>query len=148
MLVIGMLLIRRLNQRLAALAEVAELVGRGNYLVRSSDESSDAVGILSQAVNAMIDKIQNSVEELEGSHEELEKNRQILEDQHVKLSSEYDRQASFGDFLGQLNTVDINTIAENGLHYVMELTSAILGQFYLADESDELKLLAERGIES
>ncbi len=147
MLIIGMFLIRRLNQRLAALAEVAEMVGRGNYLVRSRDDSSDAVGVLSQAVNAMVDKIQHSVEALENNHAELEENRRTLEEQHSQLSAEYERQAVFGEFLGQLNTVDINTIAENGLHYLMTLSSALLGQFYLTQDDDELKLLIERGID-
>jgi len=147
MLIVGLLLIRRLNYRLAALAEVADLVGRGNYLVRSGDEGGDAVGGLSRAVNAMVDKIQSSVDALESNQEELEKNRHVLEEQHSQLSSEYDRQASFGSFLGQLNTVDINTIADNGLRYVMELTSSILGQFYLVENDRDLKLLAEQGID-
>ena len=147
MLIVGLLLIRRLNHRLAALAEVADLVGRGNYLVRSADEGQDAVGGLSRAVNSMVDKIQSSVEALEANQAELENNRQTLEVQHSQLSSEYDRQASFGGFLGQLNTVDINTIAENGLAYVLDLTSSIMGQFYLVENDRDLKLLAERGID-
>lgn len=147
MLIVGLLLIRRLNHRLAALAEVAELVGRGNYLVRSGDEGGDAVGGLSRAVNAMVDKIQSSVDALEANQEELEGNRQALEEKHSLLSAEYTRQSSFGGFLGQLNTIDINTIADNGLRYAMELTTSILGQFYLVENTVDLKLLAQQGVD-
>ncbi|MGM0563862.1 MAG: response regulator [Pseudomonadota bacterium] len=145
-LLIGMLLIRRLNRRLEALAEVAGHIGRGNYLVRSSDEGRDSVGAVAGAVNAMVDKIQSSVESLEEKQLQLEESRQQLELQNQQLSGEQARQESFGRFLSQLNSVDTQQIARCGLRFLEEQTGALLGQFYLHDEGG-LNLAADRGID-
>lgn len=145
-LLIGMLMIRRLNRRLQSLAEVAEHIGRGNYLVRSPDEGRDAVGELSRSVNAMVDKIQSSVEALEEKQKELESNRLQLEEQNLQLSGEQSRQEAFGQFLSDLNSVDLGQIAYCGLSFATEQTGAVLGQFYLSDE-EGIKLLGELGVD-
>ena len=147
-LIIGMVLIRRMNNRLARLAKVAEAIGQGDYTTRSTDSGGDAIGLLAKSINSMADRIQHAITELETQQNELRHNRAQLEEQNTKLAHEYQRQTSFGEFLTGINTVDINTIADKGLNYILSIAQAQLGQVYLVDEKTKALLkVSERGID-
>lgn len=144
----GMLLVRRMNTRLARLAEFAETIGAGDYGGRIKDTGGDSIGLVGAAVNDMADRIQDSVERLERQQRELVENRREMDLQHRRLQAEYQRQTGFAAFLEQLHSVEINTIARSGLDYAMEVVGADLGRFYLRDDSSgELKVLYDRAVD-
>ena len=131
----GMLLVRRMNTRLARLAEFAETIGAGDYGGRIKDAGVDSIGLVGAAVNDMADRIQDSVERLERQQRELVENRREMDLQHRRLQAEYQRQTGFAAFLEQMHSVEINAIARSGLDYAMEVTGADLGRFYLRDDA-------------
>ena len=140
--------IRRTNRRLANLAMVAAEIGSGDFAARSREKGNDSIGHLAGAVNDMAGYIQDSVEQLHGQQKELEENRSRLEIQNEQLSKEQKQQASFGDFLSQINTVEINLLTSSALEYLLDLSDAVLGQFYIVDRSTGLLFkIAEQGID-
>ena len=145
-LLLGLWLVRRMGQRLARLARVAHAIGQGDYDTRADDTRNDAIGQLGRAINAMAKDIQQAVTQLEAQQVELQSNRSKLAEQHSQLSREYQRQSGFGDFLKSLNTVDINTISDKGLDYIMNIAGAQLGQIYVCDGHKLLKI-TENGID-
>ena len=144
----GMILVRRMNARLAELAEFAETIGAGDYSGRVKDTQGDSIGLVGAAVNDMADRIQDSVERLERQQRELVENRREMDLQHRRLQAEYQRQTGFATFLEQMHSVEINTIARSGLDYAMEVAGADLGRFFLRDEaSGALKALYDRAVD-
>ena len=147
-LIAGLLFIRTINLRLARLSTVAESIGQGDYESRVNDDQTDSIGILGRTINQMAGKIQDSISELEIQQAELRENRSKLQLQNSQLSREYDRQASFGAFLGDVNTVNMNTIADQGLQYLMTVADAALGQVYIYDSKTQLlPKISEQGID-
>ena len=147
-LVLVLVFLRRTNKRLARLASVAVEIGSGNFSSRSEEKGNDSIGNLAVAVNDMAGRIQNSVDQLHTQQQELEKSRVRLEEKNEQLSREHTRQASFGQFLSEINTVDINKLTKKGLDYLMYLSEAVLGQFYIVDKSTELLFkIVENGID-
>ena len=147
-LIVGMLLIRQMNTRLALLAEVTTALGRGDYSSRASDPGDDAIGLLARQINRMADQIEESIELLEQQKSELRENRSQLEQQHRQLSQQFTHQTAFGEFLSAINTVDVNTIAAKGLAYLQTVANAQLGQVYVYDEKDkQLLKVSERGVD-
>ncbi len=140
--------IRRTNRRLANLASVAVEIGSGDFSSRSEETGSDSIGNLAKSVNDMAARIEDSVNQLQSQQRELEKNRERLEEKNALLSREHKHQASFGEFLSDINTVDINKLTKKGLDYLVYLSDAILGQFYIIDKSTEhLFKIVEQGID-
>jgi len=140
--------IRRTNKRLSRLATVAIEIGSGNFTARSEEKKGDSIGNLSVAVNEMAGHIQNSVEKLRSQQREVEKNRQRLETKNKQLSVEYERQGSFGTFLAEINTVDMNRLTSKGLEYLISLSGSVLGQLYVIDKSTGcLFKISEHGID-
>jgi signal transduction histidine kinase/HAMP domain-containing protein len=147
-LVAGLVQIRRMNSRLAQLAEVATAIAEGDYPARSTVKGTDAIGLLAKTVNAMAEKIQSTIEALEQNQNDLEQSRLALAHQHARLEEEFRRQATLGDYLLALNSVDIKSLAEMALTYTMESADIHLGLFYFWDEpSRQLVYLAGKGID-
>ena len=147
-LVVGMILIRHMNQRLKHLAIVAEAIGSGHYASRVNDDQGDAIGMLGNAINRMADEIQGAITQLETQKSELRDSRSQLEQQNTRLAEEFARQASFGEFLRAINTVDVNTIASKSLANIMNISHAQLGQVYIHDnKTKQLTKVYERGID-
>ncbi|MGB0721938.1 MAG: response regulator [Gammaproteobacteria bacterium] len=147
-LVLGLMLIRRSNHRMATLSAVAEQIGNGDYTARSEEEAKDSIGMLGASINAMGESIQGAFEQLERQHEEIETNRKTLAEQHSRLERAFARQGDFGVFLTSINTVDINSIASRGLEYFMRIAHAQLGIFFIWDEDTKrLTRIAERGVD-
>ncbi|HXH02100.1 MAG TPA: response regulator [Candidatus Competibacteraceae bacterium] len=147
-LLVGMFMIRHMTQRLARLAAVAEAIGAGDYASRAEDGHGDAIGLLARAINGMAERIQQAVGQLERQQAELESNRYQLEEQNSKLTQEYQRQARFGDFLESLNTVDVNTLGQKALDFILRSSDAQLGQIYVREErAGKLIKLSESGID-
>ena len=142
-------LVRRMNNRLAHLAEVAVAIEKGHFTARSKLKGSDAIGLLAGSVNSMADRIQSTIEELERKRNDLEESRQALAQQHIKVKEELNRRATLGDYLQALNSVDIQSLAETALTSMMEATDIQLGVFYFWNEiSGELECLAGRGMDN
>lgn len=147
-LVAGLVQIRRMNNRLAQLAEVATAIAEGDYPARSTVKGSDAIGLLAKTVNSMAEKIQSTIEALKRNQNELEQSRLALAHQHARLEEEFRRQATLGDYLLALNSVDIKSLVEMALTYIMESADIHLGLFYFWDEpSRRLVYLAGKGID-
>jgi signal transduction histidine kinase/HAMP domain-containing protein len=142
-------LVRRMNNRLAHLAEVAMAIEKGNFTARSKLKGSDAIGLLAGSVNSMADRIQSTIEELERKRNDLEESRLALAQQHIKVKEELNRRATLGDYLQALNSVDIQSLAETALTSMMEATDIQLGVFYFWNEiSGQLECLAGRGMDN
>jgi signal transduction histidine kinase/CheY-like chemotaxis protein/HAMP domain-containing protein len=148
-LLVGMILVHRMNRRLARLAEVAEAIGTGDYQVRAGESAGDAIGILGRSINTMAGAIERSVEQLQAQQQDLESNRQTLEERNEELAEAYGRQASFSQLLQSLNTVDINRIAQRGLAFLVDFFDAQLGHCYVVGETDESPWIkvAEQGVD-
>ncbi len=144
----GLIMIGRSNRRLERLAGVAEAIGAGDLEARSAETAKDAIGVLARVINDMGDDIHQSMTTLESQREALAENQNELAEQHGHLERAFDRQAEFGDFLGAINTVDINTIAARSIEYLLAISRSQLGIFYLWDrESERLVRLSERGVD-
>ncbi len=143
---IGMLIIRRLNQRLARLSEIAYAIGEGNYQKRSNEHSQDAIGLLAATINKMAAQVESSMQKLEQQQQTLEQSSAELAQINQQLAQEYQWQTSFGNFLKSLNTVDINTIVQKGLDYSLQVANAVLAQCYILD-NDNLVKITEQGID-
>ncbi len=147
-LVLVLVFLRRTNKRLARLASVAIEIGSGNFSSRSEEKGKDSIGNLAAAVNDMAGRIQLSVDQLRTQQGELKKSRIRLEKKNEQLSREHTRQESFGQFLSEINTVDINKLTKKGLDYLMYFSEAVLGQFYIVDKNTQLLFkIAEKGID-
>lgn len=140
--------IRRTNNRLTRLAAIAVEIGSGDFTARSKEKGNDSIGNLADAVNEMAGRIQGSVKQLRSKQREVEESRKRLQEKNEQLSGEYKRQATFGEFLGEINTVDMNILTSKGLDYLVSLSRAALGQFYIVDRStDALFKIVEQGID-
>lgn len=147
-LVLVLVFIRRTNRRLAQLSKVALDIGSGDFAARSDEGENDSIGHLALAVNEMAVHIQRSVEKLHNKQQEIERHRKRLEEKNEQLSEEYERQADFGRFLAEINTVNINVLTETGLDYLVKLSESVLGQFYIIDRgTGSLFKIAEQGID-
>src|SRR5207249_1738559 len=65
----------------------------------------------------------------------LVKSKEALDYQNEQLSGAFERQARFGEFLTDLASIDINTLANKALAHLMTAAQAQLGAFYLFDET-------------
>ena len=136
------------RSRLQQLSVVADLIGQGNYGVRSGEYSKDALGRLANSVNQMADKIQNSISEFEGSQIEIVVSRTKLEEQNRELSLSVERQEEFGEFLSKTASIDIKTIADMALHYLMAVSNSQVGQFFIYDdEVNELVSISQTSLD-
>jgi signal transduction histidine kinase len=147
-LVLGLFEIRRLNSRLAGLARVANLLGKGKYTTRAEVRGEDAVSLVGQALNLMAERVALTVSQLEKSHEELGLSQAKLASQNQQLSQAYDRQSRFGDFLAKLNTIDLDALARESFPDLVAVARAHIGVLYLFDENlQQLQRLTEHGID-
>src|SRR5437867_3915908 len=55
--------------------------------------------------------------------------------ENEQVSCAFGRQAKFGEFLADLASIDINTLANKSLAHLMTAAQAQLGAFYLFDET-------------
>ncbi len=144
----GLLVIRHMNYRLAHLAEVARSLEQGDYTARAEIVASDAIGLLARIINAMAEKIQSAIRELEIQHNDLERSKKMLAEKNAVLEQEFKRQESFGQYLGSLNAVDVNSVADRTITYMMKEADLQLGIFYLCDQhTKNLTPIAQRGID-
>ena len=144
----GLLVIKHMNYRLAHLAEVARALEQGDYTARADIVASDAIGLLARTINAMAEKIQAAIRKLEIQHNDLEHSKAMLAEKNAILEHEFNRQEAFGRYLASLNAVDVNSVAERTLDYMMEEADLQLGVFYLRDElTKNLTPIAQRGID-
>src|SRR5438876_530404 len=134
-MVLGLLEIHRMNRGLQRLAKVAESIGRGDFQARASSGTRDALGLVGKAINTMAGQIESSIQERERSQAELFKSKEALHRQNEQLSQAFERQARFGEFLADLASIDINTLANKSLAHLMTIAQAQLGAFYLFDET-------------
>lgn len=147
-LIAGLFFIRRMNHRLVLMADAAKSIEEGDYAARTEVTGEDAIGMLARTINSMADKIQGAIHELEIRQHDLVESRKQLSEQNARLEAEFERQASFGEYLVALNAVDINAIAEKTLEYLLRETDLHFGIFYLRDRSSgRLQRVAERGID-
>lgn len=148
-LVIGLIVIRRVNQRLLHLADVARALEMGDYSARSPVTGSDSIALLSRTINSMAARIQSSIRELETQQQDIVTSRELLAGQNARLEEQFRCQAALGEFLQALNAVDINAIAEKTLDYLMREADLQLGLFYLCDKTTgRLSCIAQKGIDS
>ncbi len=148
-LVIGLIVIRRVNQRLLHLADVARALEMGDYSARSPITGFDSIALLSRTINSMAARIQSSIRELETQQQDIVTSRELLAGQNARLEEQFRRQAALGEFLQALNAVDINAIAEKTLDYLMREADLQLGLFYLCDKTTgRLSCIAQKGIDS
>lgn len=147
-LIVGLVLIRRTNHRLAHLASVAMALQEGDFSARSNIVGVDAIGLLAKAFNSMAEKIQSSFQQLEHHHQELERSQNLLAQQNSRLEKEFKRQASFNEYLVALHAIDIRVIARSAMRYMMSLADIQMGVFYLWDEvSSKLTRCVEMGLD-
>ncbi|MCC5790739.1 MAG: response regulator [Opitutales bacterium] len=144
---LGLIEIRRLNRRLATLAGVAEKIGEGDYEARAEVGRQDSVGILANTLNLMASRIAQSINALETSESNLRLSKEELSEKNNQLLEAYRRQTFFGKFLSTLNAIRIERIIGRSMPYILEISNAQVGVFYLFQE-DKQKLvrIAERGI--
>ena len=135
MMVLGLLEIHRINRGLQRLAKVSELIGQGDFNARAASGTQDALGLLGKAINTMAGQIESSIQERERSQAELVKSKEALDRQNEQLSASFTRQTRFGEFLADLASIDINTLANKSLSHLMAAGQAQLGAFYLFDET-------------
>lgn len=109
-MVFGFLVLRRLNLRLDRLAGVARDIGAGDLNTRSDDQGNDAVSHLAGSINRMAEQIQVSIREGDRQRAELADREAQLEEQNNALLAEHQRRARFGEFLTDINTVDLDRI--------------------------------------
>ncbi len=135
MMVLGLLEIHRINRGLQRLAKVSEAIGQGDFTARAASGTRDALGLLGKAINTMAGQIESSIQERERSQAELVRSKEALDRQNEQLSGAFDRQTRFGEFLADLASIDINTLANKSLAHLMVAGQAQLGAFYLFDET-------------
>jgi len=144
----GLVVIRHMNYRLAHLADVAKSLEQGDYSCRAQVTTADAIGLLGRTINAMAEKIQSAIRELERQQQDLEQSRRLLAEKNASLEQEFRRQAAFGEYLTLLNAVDVNSVAEKSLHYMMREADMQVGIFYLREHNgNELAPIAVRGVD-
>lgn len=147
-LVVGLILIRRTNHRLARVASVATALEAGELGARSQVKGSDAIGMLARAFNSMADKIQATILELEAHQRHLTESQKLLAERNTRLEEEFRRQGTFSDYLLSLHSVDLKAIAERSLHSMLEASDMQLGVCYLWDEaSSALVPFAAEGLD-
>jgi len=134
MMVLGLLELHRINRGLQRLAKVAESIGAGDFEARADSGNRDALGLVGKAINTMAGQIQSSIAERERAQAELVSSKEALDRQNEQLSAAFDRQTRFGEFLADLSSIDINTLANKSLGRLMATAQAQLGAFYLFDE--------------
>ena len=135
MMVLGLLELHRINRGLQRLAKVAESIGAGDFEARADSGNRDALGLVGKAINTMAGQIQSSIAERERAQAELVSSKEVLDRQNEQLSSAFARQTRFGEFLADLSSIDINTLANKSLGRLMATAQAQLGAFYLFDEA-------------
>src|SRR5204862_879345 len=86
-------------------------------------------------LNTMSEQIKSSIVERERAQSELVKSKEALDRQNAQLSAGFERQTRFGEFLSDLASIDINTLANKSLAHLMAAAQAQLGAFYLFDET-------------
>jgi len=135
MMILGVLEIHRMTQGLQRLAKVAESIGEGDFHARAEGGDRDALGLVGKAINTMAEQIESSLKERERAQGELVKSKEALDRQNEQLSSAFSRQSRFGEFLTDLASIDINTLANKSLAHLMAAAQAQLGAFYLFDDT-------------
>ncbi len=136
------------RSRLQQLAMVADLIGQGNYGTRSGENTTDALGRLATSVNSMAEKIQVSISDFEASQYEIEDSSTKLEDQNRELALSVERQEEFGDFLSKTASIDIKTIADTAMEYLMAVSNSQVGLFYIYEELDkELVMMSQKSLD-
>jgi len=139
---------RQRKSRLQQLAVVANLIGQGNYGTRSGEKSTDALGRLATSVNSMAEKIQVSISDFEASQYDIEDSSTKLEDQNRELALSVERQEEFGDFLSKTASIDIKTIADTAMEYLMAVSNSQVGLFYIYEDQDkELVLMSQKSLD-
>ena len=147
-LLAGGIMLRRMNSRLAKLAEIAELIGQGDYTARSDDLEEDSIGRLGYTFNIMGERIEKAMDDITTQQATLEEQRQELKHRHDELSHEYQRQSEFGEFLASLNAVDINTLGDRVVSTLSQVCSAQFVLFYLYEpDQRQLNLVSRKGID-
>ncbi len=147
-LVLIMMDFRHRRSRLQQLAMVADLIGQGNYGTRSGENTTDALGRLATSVNRMAEKIQVSISDFEASQYEIEDSSTKLEDQNRELALSVERQEEFGDFLSKTASIDIKTIADTAMEYLMAVSNSQVGLFYIYEELDkELVIMSQKSLD-
>lgn len=148
MMSLGLFEIRRFNRELAHLAAIAEAIGRGDFTARARSNAKDSVGLLGTEINKMADRIESSIRENEQSRAELRRSKEALDEQNRQLSIAFTRQSRFGEFLTDLASIDINTLANKSLAHLIAAANAQLGAFFLYDEqSQRLVCLNGQGVD-
>jgi signal transduction histidine kinase/DNA-binding response OmpR family regulator/HAMP domain-containing protein len=148
-LVTGGVMIRRMNSRMAKLAQVAETIGKGDYSARSEDAGEDAIGLLGKTLNSMGSKIEEAVADITRQQEILENQRGELRQRNEDLSSEYQRQSEFGEYLASLNAVDINTLGDRVIGTLGRVCQSQFVLFYLYDpDNRDLNLVSRNGVDN
>ena len=134
-MVLSLLEIHRINRGLQRLAKVSESIGSGDFNARAASGTGDALGLLGKAINTMAGHIQSSLQERERSQAELVKSKEALDRQNEQLSAAFARQSRFGEFLADLASIDINTLANKSLEHLRVAAAAQLGAFFLFDDA-------------
>jgi len=148
MMLLGLFEIHRINRGLQRLAKVAEAIGKGAFEARAESGTRDALGLVGKAINTMAGQIESSIKERERSQAELVQSKEVLDRQNEQLSRACDRQARFGEFLADLASIEINTLANKSLAHLMTVAQAQLGAFYLFDEvTHRLVCLNAQGVD-
>jgi len=70
-----------------------------------------------------------------------------LEETNSKLEAEQLKLNKFNKYLSELNSVDVSFLANNAVKQVLDITDSQVGIFYIADEDDNLKVLAEYAVD-
>jgi signal transduction histidine kinase/DNA-binding response OmpR family regulator/HAMP domain-containing protein len=118
------------NRRLSDLQVLADAIGKGAYECRSADTSGDSIGRLAGAVNTMAARIQQSVAQLQATQQALEESGRQLGQQNAALEQNLIRQRRFGQFLTNIQSIEIRRIAATALASIQESTGCVLAVFY------------------
>jgi len=70
-----------------------------------------------------------------------------LEETNSKLQTEQLKLNKFNKYLSELNSVDVSFLANNAVKQVLDITDSQVGIFYIADENESLKILAEYSVD-
>ncbi|MFO1352383.1 MAG: hypothetical protein U1F68_17595 [Gammaproteobacteria bacterium] len=146
-LIIGMALIRHMSDRLARLAAVAEAIGRAMQGKGRKMGKTDAIGLLAQATNRMVEKIQSVIQQLEAQQSSSKTTAPSWRNK-IRYSARNIAANRRSASCSARSIPSISTPLPKSLAFIMSATDAQLGQAYIRDErAHKLLKLAERGID-
>ena len=99
----------------------------------------------------VIQKLEIKDKELEEYKNHLEERVKektyYLEEANQTLQSEQKKLNKFNNYLSELNSVDVSSLANSAIKQILDLIQAQIGVFYINNDKNELKILAKSSID-